>query len=157
MCVYVCLSLHTCVGVRPPLGVCGPGWGSLWGTDPHLSAVSSINQWSALISRRGDPLVFHVEPASYRGASSSSWFGVTSQEGWHPADQPRVPLETRCKSGQRGGILGENHGGVKGARPAQDMAPSAWDDSTAKHLFPCKTSTSALSHKPTGSFNYSLA
>lgn len=30
--------------------------------------------------------------------------------------------------------LGWSHGGVRGAQAAQDMAPSAWDDSTAKHL-----------------------
>lgn len=91
------------------------------------------------------------------GGNPSSRFGLTSQEGWHPAfsvsaKRPFGNVNQR----QKGGRLGENQGGVRGAQPAQDMASSAWDDSTAKHLFPGKTSTSALSHNSIGSFNYTL-
>lgn len=41
------------------------------------------------ISQRGGPLKLHMEPTSSGGGgSSSSWFGMTSQEGWHPGYRP---------------------------------------------------------------------
>lgn len=157
--VCACTSTHICVGVRPPLGVCGPVRGSLWGTDPHLFTrllFPAAANGQPPSHREETPLEFQMEPTSYWGPT------LRYDLGWPPRRGGilRISQESLWKHSvnqrQRGGCLGENQGGVKGAQPAQDMAPSAWDDSTAKHLFPGKTSTSALPHKPIGSFNYSL-
>ncbi|CAJ1070240.1 Hypothetical predicted protein [Xyrichtys novacula] len=148
-CVCGFVLSHTCVGVRPPLGVSRSVRGSLWGTDPHLSAANGQPPSPGEETLLG----FLMEPPPTVGEALRHDFGMTSQECWYPAHQRRVPLERWCKSEAEG----ENQGGVRGAQPAQNQAASAWDDSTAKHLFPGRTSTSALSHKPIGSANYIVA
>ena len=71
----VCVQFHTCVGVRPPLGVPGPVRGSLWGTDPHLSAGGQPPSPSEGGTFSGCTLPTVGGPAPRHDS------GLTSQEG----------------------------------------------------------------------------
>lgn len=102
-----------------------------------------VSRWSASVSQRGgNRLGLHAEPASYcggGGGGASSWLRIDLPGG--VASSVSVPSgNPGVNQGQGGGgSLGEDHmvgGGQRGSEPARDTAPSARDDSTAKHLSP---------------------
>lgn len=95
----LCLQLHTCVGVRPPLGVHGPVRGSLWGTDPHLSAFFQRQPMDGLhLSVRRPSRVACGASFLPGGQIFVMILGWPPRRGDIQADQLRVHLETWCKS-----------------------------------------------------------